>query len=694
VAELNPKELQSRDYCFVSCDIIGHSSDSNLRLQIERVYELNELVGRVLESPAGEGAIWASGGDGGHLALRPNSAATTALELLAALREWSTNTNVPLRLAAHVGPAAAIHGADGRVQLVGDGINMCGHLLDFGSNSAVIVSRSFRLFIERTGMLTASFAGPVQVYLKQRMPYSVYLLSVQDRFTSEWGDSTRTEQELLRKTKKDLAALDGGDATSVEYMRTSHSAGLPDVSSLEGILTWKLVYHAKRLLQANTSDRLARAILEDVALRDDLPELFRGWDPTAFARFVQMAELVERRHGEAFCREGDEGDAMFVVLTGQMGVASGPSDVEQRLDLRLGAGVVLGELAVVLRGNRTATLQAVGDTSALSFNYEQRRNFLLGATSARTVQAKFDMLFDRRLSEFVCNHCPSLVGMDRSGPLSFVPTDRLSRYIMNSLSRLELEPGAVLSPMSPDVARPGLYVLARGELRSTGVTLSTRQALPIVYADLGNEFVHMDQEFRVSRNSEATILHIDAGVFDRLGDERDVSLVEKVADAVKRSLVGHYQFDVFISYNQRDFDWAEYLKSGLEDAGLRVFLDSPTAGIHFTPDLKSALLTSLTFVPIITAHVEGPNRGGVRSWVEREVAFRRTAFNAEPNMFPIRTEGGDVGIVPDVTHIEAAGRSHNKVVAELAEVIQNRPVPVPYATRRLVRPLEFESNRG
>ncbi len=567
---------------------------------------------------------------------------------------------------------------------------MCGHLLDFGSNSAVLVSQSFRLFIERAEMLAVRFAGPMQVYMKQRMPDSVYLLSVPGRFTSEWGDSRRAEQELLQKTKKDLAALDMGDTASAEHMRISHSANLPNDSGLKGILTWKLVYHAKRLLQANTSDRLARTTLEDVALREDLPELFRGWDPTVFTRFVQMAELVERRHGETFCRDGDEGDAMFVVLTGQIGVASGPSDVEQRLDLRVPAGVILGELAVLLRGNRTATLQAVGDTSALSFNYEQCRNFLDEATSTRTVQARFDTLFDLRLSEFVCNHCPSLVGMDRSGPLSFMPTARLRRYITNSLSRLELEPGAELSPMSPDVARPGLYVLARGELRSRGVTVSTHQDLPIVYADLGNEFVHMDQEFLVSRPG-ATILHIDADVFDRLDDERDGSLVEQVADAVKRSLVSHYQFDVFISYNKRDFELAEYLKSGFEDAGLRVFMDVPTTGMHFRPVLKSALLTSLAFVPIITSHVEGSNRGEVRSWVEREVAFRHAAFNGEPNMFPIRTEGGDIGIVPDVTYFDAAGRSDSKIVAKVVEAVKDRPAPVPFATRRLVDPLEFES---
>ena len=692
MADLNVRELQTQDFCFVSCDITGHSFDSDLRMQAERVYELNELVGRVLDSPAGEGAIWASGGDGGHLALPADSAAATALSLLATLRNWSTEKGVPLRLSAHFGPAATIRGADGRVQLVGDGINMCGHLLDFGLSGAVVVSESFRLFIERAEKTAAHFAGPMQVYLKQRMPDAVYLLSVSDQFTSEWGDRSRTDQDLIRKTKKDLAALDAGDTESREHMRVAHATDLPNALSLKDILTWKLVYHSKRLLQANTSDRLASTTVEDVALRDDLPELFREWDPSAFARFVQTAELVERRHGETFCREGDEGDAMFVVLTGQLGVTSGHSDIEQRLDLRFGAGVVLGELAVMLRSNRTATLQAVGDTAVLSFKYEQCRNFLLEAMSAGTVRARFDMLFASRLSEFVCNHCSSLVGMDRSGPLAFLDGVRLSRYIMSSLTRLELEPGAVLSPWSSDVGKPGLYILASGELKSMGVTLSSHHTLPIVYADFGNEFVHMNQEFEVARHSSATILHIDADVFDRLGDERELSLVSDVAEAVKDSLRDHYHFDVFISYNQRDFGLANEVKSGLEEIGLRVFLDVPQSGVHFTPALKNALLTSFTFVPIVTAHVRGANRGQARGWVEREIAFRRAAFNGEPNMFPVRSEAGDVGVVADVTHIDAAGRGESAVVTALAEAVRNRPAPVPYATNRLMQPLEFETD--
>jgi hypothetical protein len=74
------------------------------------------------------------------------------------------------------------------------------------------------------------------------------------------------------------------------------------------------------------------------------------------------------------------------------------------------------------------------------------------------------------------------------------------------------------------------------------------------------------------------------------------------------------------------------------------------------------------------------------------VQFRRNAFDGEPNMFPLRTEGGDVGIVADVTHIRSAGRSDKTVIAEIAEAVRNRPAPVPYSTHRLARPLEFEPN--
>jgi hypothetical protein len=280
--------------------------------------------------------------------------------------------------------------------------------------------------------------------------------------------------------------------------------------------------------------------------------------------------------------------------------------------------------------------------------------------------------------------------MDRSGPLANVPTVRLSRYVMNSLTRIELESGTIVSPISDCIAREGLYILARGELRSERVTLSADHGLPIIYVDLNHRLVHMDHEFEVSRTSGATLLHLDAELFQRLDDDGTGGTVNRVVEALMRSLISEYQFDAFVSYNRHDLEFAEDLKAGLENAGLRVFLDRPHTGVHFTPGLKTALFTSLAVVPIISSHVQARGQEQLRSWVEMEIAFRLAAFDGEANVLPVRTEGGDVGVVPDVTHIEAAGRSDRGVAEAVVEAIQRRPALVPYATHRHVHPLEFE----
>ena len=188
------------------------------------------------------------------------------------------------------------------------------------------------------------------------------------------------------------------------------------------------------------------------------------------------------------------------------------------------------------------------------------------------------------------------------------------------------------------------------------------------------------------------MLHIDAEVFDRLGDGGDIGLVSKVVDAAKDSLLGRNWWDVFISYNQRDFGLASQMKSGLEDAGLRVFMDVPKSGMRFTPTLKDALLTSLTFVPIITGHVGSSRLGEERGWVEREVSFRRTAFDGSSNIFPVRTEGGDVGIVADVTPIDAAGRGDSAVVAALVEAVRSGPGKGALRDATPGSSLEFDSD--
>ncbi|HKH81088.1 MAG TPA: hypothetical protein VKA03_05680 [Methylovirgula sp.] len=65
--------------------------------------------------------------------------AQVAIRLLEALFSWAhggaspnAGQKVKLRLTAHFGPVSVIDGVDGRSELVGEGINVCGGLLRFG----------------------------------------------------------------------------------------------------------------------------------------------------------------------------------------------------------------------------------------------------------------------------------------------------------------------------------------------------------------------------------------------------------------------------------------------------------------------------------------------------------------------------------------------------------------------------------
>ncbi|HEY1192318.1 MAG TPA: hypothetical protein VGE74_32135, partial [Gemmata sp.] len=54
---------------FVSFDIVSHSAEPDIGVQLERVRALNRFVRDALERLGPDRAIWASGGDGGHVAL-------------------------------------------------------------------------------------------------------------------------------------------------------------------------------------------------------------------------------------------------------------------------------------------------------------------------------------------------------------------------------------------------------------------------------------------------------------------------------------------------------------------------------------------------------------------------------------------------------------------------------------------------
>ena len=97
--------------------------------------------------------------------------------------------------------------------------------------------------------------------------------------------------------------------------------------------------------------------------------LLAGLDDTELGRLAAVAETVELAPGTILLREGEAGDALFVVLTGELAVSkrSGNADIPLAV---VGPGEVQGELAVLEGRPRSATVRAVGPATLLRLRRE------------------------------------------------------------------------------------------------------------------------------------------------------------------------------------------------------------------------------------------------------------------------------------------------------------------------------------
>src|SRR5262249_10311519 len=141
--------------------------------------------------------IWASGGDGGHVAIGIDQPKNLALELIAELRNWSVEAKLRLRISAHVGEVGQTARADGGIQLVGHAINLAGRLLDYGDQNRVVVSDSFRRLYQSHEFPGVRFHSNKTVAPKYFPRNTICLLSVKNLFESSWQGITESEPALI-----------------------------------------------------------------------------------------------------------------------------------------------------------------------------------------------------------------------------------------------------------------------------------------------------------------------------------------------------------------------------------------------------------------------------------------------------------------------------------------------------------------
>jgi len=131
-------------------------------------------------------------------------------------------------------------------------------------------------------------------------------------------------------------------------------------------------------------------------------ELFEGATPDELTSLAKVCRDQTFNKGEVITRQGEEGEALYVVCKGFVEVIrSHPSaDLEPRTVVHLGEGQIFGEMALVDHGPRSATIQAASDATNLlvihrdDFERLCEENLHFGFTVMRNIAA--DLSFKLR----------------------------------------------------------------------------------------------------------------------------------------------------------------------------------------------------------------------------------------------------------------------------------------------------------
>lgn len=98
----------------------------------------------------------------------------------------------------------------------------------------------------------------------------------------------------------------------------------------------------------------------EALLREILCEVLGGLDDTTWEQLIRGIYWKDLGAGEILCREGDEADAMYVVVSGRLR-ATRKEDGETRTIGEIRRGETVGEMALLTGGTRSATVEALRD---------------------------------------------------------------------------------------------------------------------------------------------------------------------------------------------------------------------------------------------------------------------------------------------------------------------------------------------
>ncbi|RED52277.1 ABC transporter transmembrane domain-containing protein [Aestuariispira insulae] len=111
------------------------------------------------------------------------------------------------------------------------------------------------------------------------------------------------------------------------------------------------------------------AMNDEAQILKTLP-LFSELEANRLKLLAFTAEKVSYKPGEIMVRQGDDGDAAYVILDGEADVVLEGENGQDTVLFQLGRAKIVGELALLCDTPRTATIRAVSNLKALKLNKE------------------------------------------------------------------------------------------------------------------------------------------------------------------------------------------------------------------------------------------------------------------------------------------------------------------------------------
>lgn len=105
--------------------------------------------------------------------------------------------------------------------------------------------------------------------------------------------------------------------------------------------------------------------------------LFAALDEEDVAALQATMSTSRLARGEVLFREGDQGDRLYVLLSGKVKLGRTSTDGRENLVAILGPGEMFGELSVFDPGPRNATATAVAETQLIGLGNDALQQFLL-----------------------------------------------------------------------------------------------------------------------------------------------------------------------------------------------------------------------------------------------------------------------------------------------------------------------------